>query len=150
MRGYSTLWTVIVDCIVLHYMHIWHLRIRASSLQFRSSKINMKGSYRCLKTKVAKSRTWKYLNSNKGAWKPLKITFSFEQAYSHEISNKCMLTVIFDLQDVESMSTTSVTYGNINRPSHITMCYLWKIMLFLAIKRCFPEFYRSNQKYALM
>jgi hypothetical protein len=41
MRGYSTLWTVIVDCIVLHYMHIWHLRIRASSLQFRASKINM-------------------------------------------------------------------------------------------------------------
>ena len=32
---------VIVDCIVLHYMHIWHLRIRASSLQFRASKINM-------------------------------------------------------------------------------------------------------------
>ena len=28
-------------CIVLHYMHIWHLRIRASSLQFRASKINM-------------------------------------------------------------------------------------------------------------
>ena len=25
MRGYSTLWTVIVDCIVLHYMHIsWY------------------------------------------------------------------------------------------------------------------------------
>jgi hypothetical protein len=23
-----------------HYMHIWHLRIRASSLQFRASKIN--------------------------------------------------------------------------------------------------------------
>ena len=41
MRGYSTLGTVIVDCIVLHYMHIWHLRIRASSLQFRASKINM-------------------------------------------------------------------------------------------------------------
>ena len=41
MRGYSTLWTVIVDCIVLHYMHVWHLRIRASSLQFRASKINM-------------------------------------------------------------------------------------------------------------
>ena len=43
MRSYSTLWTVIVDCIVLHYMHtcIWHLRIRASSLQFRASKINM-------------------------------------------------------------------------------------------------------------
>ena len=32
---------VIVDCIVLHYMHIWHLRIRASSVQFRASKINM-------------------------------------------------------------------------------------------------------------
>jgi len=32
---------VIVDCIVLHYMHIWHLRIRASSLQFQASKINM-------------------------------------------------------------------------------------------------------------
>ena len=32
---------VIVDCIVLHYMHIWHLRIRASNLQFRESKINM-------------------------------------------------------------------------------------------------------------
>jgi hypothetical protein len=31
-----------------------------------------------------------------------------------------MLTVIFDFQDVESMSTTSVTRGNINRPSHIT------------------------------
>jgi hypothetical protein len=28
--------------------------------------------------------------------------------------------VIFDFQDVESMSTTSVTRGNINRPSHIT------------------------------
>ena len=41
MRGYSTLWTVIVDCIVLHYMHIWYFRIRASSLQFRASKINM-------------------------------------------------------------------------------------------------------------
>ena len=41
MRGYSTLWTVIVLCIVLHYMHIWHLRIRASSFQFRASKINM-------------------------------------------------------------------------------------------------------------
>ena len=41
MRGYSTLWTVIVDCIVLHYMHMWHLRIQASSLQFRASKINM-------------------------------------------------------------------------------------------------------------
>jgi hypothetical protein len=41
MRGYSTLRPVIVDCIVLHYMHIWHLRIRASSLQFRASKINM-------------------------------------------------------------------------------------------------------------
>jgi hypothetical protein len=41
MRGYSTLWTVIVDCIVLHYMHIWHLRIQASSLQFQASKINM-------------------------------------------------------------------------------------------------------------
>ena len=41
MRGYSTLRTVIVDCIVLHYMHIWHLKIRASSLQFRASKINM-------------------------------------------------------------------------------------------------------------
>ena len=40
MRGYSTLWTVIVDCIVLHYMHIWHLRIRASSLQFRASKMD--------------------------------------------------------------------------------------------------------------
>ena len=26
---------------MLHYMHIWHLRIRASSLQFRASKINM-------------------------------------------------------------------------------------------------------------
>ena len=32
---------VIVDCIVLHYMHIWHLRILASSLQFRERKINM-------------------------------------------------------------------------------------------------------------
>ena len=32
---------VIVDCIVLHYMHIWHLRIRASNLQFRANKINM-------------------------------------------------------------------------------------------------------------
>jgi hypothetical protein len=32
---------VIVDCIVLHYMHILHLRIWASSLQFRASKINM-------------------------------------------------------------------------------------------------------------
>ena len=32
---------VIVNCIVLHYMHIWHLRIQASSLQFRASKINM-------------------------------------------------------------------------------------------------------------
>ena len=34
---------VIVDCIaiVLQYMHIWHLRIRASGLQFRASKINM-------------------------------------------------------------------------------------------------------------
>ena len=32
---------VIVDCIVLHYMHIWHLTIWASSLQFRASKINM-------------------------------------------------------------------------------------------------------------
>ena len=41
MGGYSTLWKVIVDCIVLHYMHIWHLRIRASNLQFRASKINM-------------------------------------------------------------------------------------------------------------
>ena len=41
MRGYSTLWMVIVDCIVLHYRHIWHLRIRDSSLQFRASKINM-------------------------------------------------------------------------------------------------------------
>jgi hypothetical protein len=44
VRGYSTQWTVIVDCIVLHYilyMHIWHLRIRASSVQFRASKINM-------------------------------------------------------------------------------------------------------------
>ena len=41
MRGYSTLWTVIVDCIVLHYMHIWHLRIRASNLQFWASKMNM-------------------------------------------------------------------------------------------------------------
>jgi hypothetical protein len=37
--------------------------------------------------------------------------------------NKCMLTVIFDLQDVESMSTTSVTCGNINRPSCITTRY---------------------------
>ena len=35
------LWTVIVDCIVLHYMHIQHLRIQASSLQFQASKINM-------------------------------------------------------------------------------------------------------------
>jgi hypothetical protein len=26
---------------VPHYMHIWHLRIRASSLQFRASKTNM-------------------------------------------------------------------------------------------------------------
>jgi hypothetical protein len=41
MRGYSTLWTVIVDCIVLHCMHIWHLTIWASSLQFRASKVNM-------------------------------------------------------------------------------------------------------------
>jgi hypothetical protein len=41
MRSYSTLWMVIVDCIVLHYMHICHLRIRASSLQFRASKINI-------------------------------------------------------------------------------------------------------------
>ena len=31
---------VIVDGIVLHYMHIWQLRIWASSLQFRTSKIN--------------------------------------------------------------------------------------------------------------
>ena len=42
-----------------------------------------------------------------------------------------MLTVIVNLQDVESMSTTSVTRGNINRPSRITTRYLWKIMLFL-------------------
>jgi hypothetical protein len=41
-----------------------------------------------------------------------------------------MLTVIFDFQDAESMSTTSVTRGNINRPSHITTRYLWKIALF--------------------
>lgn len=40
--------------------------------------------------------------------------------------NKCMLTVIFDLQDVESMSTTSVTRGNINRPSRITTRYFYK------------------------
>jgi hypothetical protein len=31
-----------------------------------------------------------------------------------------MLTVIFDLQEIESMSTTSVTCGNINRHSGIT------------------------------
>ena len=37
--------------------------------------------------------------------------------------NKCILTVIFDLQDVESMSTTSV---NINRPSRITTRYFYK------------------------
>jgi hypothetical protein len=30
--------------------------------------------WKYLKTKVAKSRTRKYLNSNKGAWKPLKTT----------------------------------------------------------------------------
>jgi hypothetical protein len=45
MRGCSTLWTFIVDCIDLHYMHIWHLRIWASSLQFRASKINMVRTY---------------------------------------------------------------------------------------------------------
>ena len=37
--------------------------------------------------------------------------------------NKYILTVIFDLQDVESMSTTSV---NINRPSRITTRYFYK------------------------
>ena len=30
------------------------------------------------------------------------------------------------IQDVESMSTTSVTRGNINRPSGITTCYFYK------------------------
>ena len=44
-----------------------------------------------------------------------------------------MLTVIFDFQDVESMSTTSVTHGNINRPSRITTRYLWKIAVFSGI-----------------
>jgi hypothetical protein len=62
-----------------------------------------------------------------------------------------MLTVIFDLQDVESMSTTSVTRGNINRPS----CRPYHYVLFVEnhaifIKQCIQEFYRSNQKYALI
>ena len=38
--------------------------------------------WKYLKTKVAKSRTWKYLNSNKGAWKPLKTSFIC-------LNNKC-------------------------------------------------------------
>ena len=60
MRGYFTLWTVIVDCIVLHYMHIWHLRIRASSLQFRASKINM--------ALARMDKLVKKLMSNPGLW----------------------------------------------------------------------------------
>jgi hypothetical protein len=59
-----------------------------------------------------------------------------------------MLTVIFDLQDVESMSTTSVTRGNINRPSRITALFVENHVI--SIKQCFPEFDRSNKKYALM
>ena len=57
--------------------------IMTASLKVRTGAWN---PWKYLKTKVAKSRTWKYLNSNKGAWKPLKTTFSFEQSYSHEIS----------------------------------------------------------------
>ena len=40
MRGYSTLWPVIVDCIVLHYMHICHLRIRASKINMSLARMD--------------------------------------------------------------------------------------------------------------
>jgi hypothetical protein len=66
---------------------------------------------------------------------------TLEGRFSHEGNVKtfvasfavCFMNIwaISDLQDVESMSTTSVTRGNIHRPSCITMHYLWKIALFL-------------------
>jgi hypothetical protein len=65
-----------------------------------------------------------------------------------------MLTVIFDLQDVESMSTTSVTRGNINRPSCITTSELfddsdtckWIRLMLCPLRNTFRKTHESLRK----
>jgi hypothetical protein len=113
--------------------------------------LERQGSYRCLKSlKVVENESSKIkdlivLEFQQRCLKTLENYFFIWTVLFPR--NKCMLTVIFDLQDIESMSTTSVTRGNINRPSRRPYHYVLFVENHaIFIKQCFQEFYRSNQK----
>ena len=86
--------------------------------KYLKTKVAKSRTWKYLKTKVAKSRTWKYLNSK------IKVLENYFFIWTILFPwNKCMLTVIFDLQDVESMSTTSLTQLQVCRFNWFSWTY---------------------------
>ena len=70
--GFHDLFHNYISFLIMFYIFLIVFHILCTILdRVRTGAWN---PWKYLKTKVAKSRTRKYLNSNKGAWKPLKTT----------------------------------------------------------------------------